>query len=172
MGYPKSTVSLGSESGHKDGAASAAGSAQESEEAAEQPGGQRSGDNKRHRLDMKKEPTLHADLRAVDELFANFKCKHIYLDLGTAIGVQILKLYQPQLYPKATALEAFDEDFGTGPRCNVCTFGFEPNPEHSERLDTVQSKLRAHGIGVHIFKKAAYTSYTKLQFATGRKDKK
>ena len=116
MGYPKSAVSLGSESGRKDGAA-AAGAAQESEESAEQPGGQRSGDNKRHRLDMKKEPTLHADLRAVDELFANFKCKHIYLDLGTAIGVQIRKLYQPQLYPKATALEAFDEDFGTGPRC-------------------------------------------------------
>ena len=226
MGYPKSAVSLGSESGHKDGTA-AAGSAQESEESAEQPGGQRSGDNKRHRLDMKKEPTLHADLRAVDELFANFKCKHVYLDLGTAIGVQIRKLYQPQLYPKATALEAFDEDFGTGPRCtphalarpnrprtligpasplrrpsatpprrltarpaplvrqptppphtpcscpslfrcNVCTFGFEPNPEHSERLDKVQAKLRAHGVGVHIFKKAAYTSYTRLQFATGK----
>ena len=178
MGYPKSAVSLGSEPGHKDvaatadataDAAAALGSKQESEESAEHPGGvQRSGDNKRHRLDMKKEPTLHADLRAVDELFANFECKHIYLDLGTAIGVQIRKLYQPQLYPKATALEAFDEDFGTGPRCNVCTFGFEPNPEHSARLDTVQAKLRAHGVGVHIFKKAAYTSYTRLQFATGK----
>lgn len=53
-------------------------------------------------------------------------------------------------------------------RCNVCTFGFEPNPEHSERLDKVQAKLRAHGVGVHIFKKAAYTSYTRLQFATGK----
>jgi hypothetical protein len=172
MGYPKSAVGLGSEPGHKDAAAAAdadVGSKQESEESADHPGGvQRSGDNKRHRLDMKKEPTLHADLRAVDELFANYKCKHIYLDLGTAIGVQIRKLYQPQLYPKATALEAFDEDFGTGPRCNVCTFGFEPNPEHSARLDTVQAKLRAHGVGVHIFKKAAYTSYTRLQFATGK----
>ena len=170
MGYPKSSKGqVGSEAGHKDGAAGgAAGSKEESEESAEHQAVQRSGDNKRHRLDMKKEPTLHADLRAVDELFANFTCKHIYLDLGTAIGVQIRKLYQPQLYPKATALEAFDEDFGTGPRCNVCTFGFEPNPEHSERLDTVQAKLRAHGVGVHIFKKAAYTSYTRLQFATGK----
>ena len=126
----------------------------------------------RHRFDKRQEPSLQTDLRAVDELFANFDCKHVYLDIGTDIGVQIRKLYQPKLYPHATAQAAFEEDFGRGSRCNVCTFGFEPNPEHSERLDTVQSKLRAHGIGVHIFKKAAYTSYTKLQFATGRKDKK
>ena len=32
----------------------------------------------------------------------------------------------------------------------------------------MQAKLRAHGVGVHIFKKAAYTSYTRLQFATGK----
>ena len=151
MGYPKSAVSLGSEPGHKDVAATAdatadaaavLGSKQESEESAEHPGGvQRSGDNKRHRLDMKKEPTLHADLRAVDELFANFKCKHVYLDLGTAIGVQIRKLYQPQLYPKATALEAFDEDFGTGPRCNSHPLASPRTPRRTRPLSGPASPL-------------------------------
>ena len=160
MGYPKPALSLGSEPGHKDvvattnataDTAAAVGSNQESEESAEHPGEvQRSGDNKRHRLDMKKEPTLHADLRAVDELFANYKCKHIYLDLGTAIGVQIRKLYQPQLYPKATALEAFDEDFGTGPRCNSHPLAPPRTPSHTSPHSTPDwPRLSAAGTLYH-----------------------
>ena len=34
----------------------------------------------------------------MDELFSSFTCKHVYLDVGTNLGVQIRKLYEPSLY--------------------------------------------------------------------------
>ena len=39
-------------------------------------------------------------------------CYHVYLDMGTNQGVQIRKLYQPQLFPNATVLPLFDKYFG------------------------------------------------------------
>ena len=66
------------------------------------------------------------DIRA---LFADGVCKHLYLDVGTNIGVQIRKLYQPELYPNASSLRLFTDVFGSSShRCNVCTIGFEYAP--------------------------------------------
>ena len=39
-------------------------------------------------------------------------CYHVYLDVGSNIGVQVRKLYQPQYYPGAAALNVFKEAFG------------------------------------------------------------
>ena len=39
-------------------------------------------------------------------------CYHVYLDMGTNLGVQIRKLYQPHLFPNATVLPVFDKYFG------------------------------------------------------------
>ena len=39
-------------------------------------------------------------------------CRHVYLDVGSNIGVQVRKLYQPELYPGAGILPVFKEAFG------------------------------------------------------------
>ena len=39
-------------------------------------------------------------------------CYHVYLDMGTNVGIQIRKLYQPHLFPKAGVLPLFDKYFG------------------------------------------------------------
>lgn len=95
------------------------------------------------------------DDQIIDNLISRHQCSHVYLDVGTNIGVQIRKVYQPELYPKALVLRSFSEAFGPTPRCQVCTFGFEPNPRHSARLEMVQQRLTSAGVGVHIFHAAA-----------------
>ena len=39
-------------------------------------------------------------------------CYHVYLDVGSNIGVQVRKLFQPKEYPNAPALEVFKKSFG------------------------------------------------------------
>ena len=67
---------------------------------------------------------LRSDLMAnfVYVLFSNFspsshsnildRCYHVYLDVGSNIGVQVRKLYQPKYYPRAGVLKVFQEAFG------------------------------------------------------------
>jgi hypothetical protein len=107
-----------------------------------------------------------AEDREVHELFNRFECEHVYMDMGTNIGVQIRKVYEPRKCPGAAALPLFDKYFGPGSRCNVCTIGFEPNPSHTERLITLQRRYRAAGAGVLIFRGAAGTQTGVLQFGT------
>ncbi len=57
----------------------------------------------------------------------------IYLDVGSNIGVQIRKLYNPELFPGASVLDIFDEYFGSV-RTNTCAVGFEPNIAHTPYL--------------------------------------
>ena len=64
-------------------------------------------------------------------------CYHVYLDIGSNIGVQVRKLYQPELYPGAEISNVFNEHFGdTSVRnsSDICAVGFEPNPDHTKRL--------------------------------------
>ena len=56
-------------------------------------------------------------------------CRHIYLDVGSNIGVQIRKLFEPHRYPNAKVLEVFRKYFGSDTdarRREVCAVGFEP----------------------------------------------
>ena len=89
-------------------------------------------------------------------LFANGYCSRgVYLDVGTNVGVQIRKLYEPQKYAGAGVLTTFDSVLGPAPRCGVCSIGFEPNPRHGQRLNEVERRLNAAGVGVVIFRAAA-----------------
>mmetsp|Transcript_12325 Transcript_12325/g.25042 ORF Transcript_12325/g.25042 Transcript_12325/m.25042 type:complete len:349 (-) Transcript_12325:1528-2574(-) len=62
-------------------------------------------------------------------------CHHIYLDLGSNIGIHSRLLYQPHLYPHALKSKfLFDQQFGPHRHNNdLCVFAFEPNPIHRER---------------------------------------
>ena len=68
--------------------------------------------------------------------------------MGTNIGVQIRKLFEPHKYPNASVLPVFEQLFGPAPRCGVCAIGIEPNPRHAARLHRLQRDLRAQGAPV------------------------
>ena len=114
----------------------------------------------RAKVRVQKKMAFHA---AVDELFRSYRCQSVYLDVGTNIGVQIRKLYEPEKYPNAPALRIFDDVFGIN-RCGVCTVGVEPNPHHAVRLADLQRRYRAVGIPVLVLHAAASDaeSVTKL----------
>ena len=108
-------------------------------------------------------------------------CYHVYLDMGTNTGIQVVctcmmftdrfnfiliqirKLYQPHLFPKAEVLPVFDRFFGppadrfSSPlslsksclvfqiRKTVCAVGWEPNWEHTATLDRLQKGFNVCG---------------------------
>ena len=39
-------------------------------------------------------------------------CYHVYLDVGSNVGVQVRKLFQPEDYPRAKVLPVFEDFFG------------------------------------------------------------
>ena len=95
----------------------------------------------------------------VDELDTWFDtCRHVYLDFGTNIGVQIRKVYEPEKYPQAPSLPLFDKWFGSAEQRRapgaVCSLGFEPNPDHADRLNALERCYNAMGWKVKILRHA------------------
>jgi hypothetical protein len=83
-------------------------------------------------------------------------CRYIYFDVGSNIGVQVRKLFQPELYPGAKILPHFEQYFGSPEfrRRNdsgVCAIGFEANPSHSKRLKRLEKCYQEMGWRVHFF---------------------
>ena len=61
----------------------------------------------------------------------------MYLDIGSNVGVQVRKLYEPELYPGSSVFKIFDNAFGAPNERNysdICTIGIEANPDHTKRL--------------------------------------
>eukprot|EP01103_Thecamoeba_quadrilineata_P008395 TRINITY_DN18140_c0_g1_i1.p1 TRINITY_DN18140_c0_g1~~TRINITY_DN18140_c0_g1_i1.p1 ORF type:complete len:284 (-),score=25.20 TRINITY_DN18140_c0_g1_i1:138-989(-) len=84
-------------------------------------------------------------------------CSMIYLDLGTNIGIQIRKVYEPELYINSLILPYFDTFFGRDleVRRAVCSFGFEPNPGHTPYLKYTEESYKKLGYNVKIFTETA-----------------
>jgi len=98
-----------------------------------------------------KNSTLHqlrevhkSQMKTLSALISLNLCDHMYFDLGSNLGVQIRKLYQPEGYPRAPILPFFDAYFGTDShsRKHVCSVGFEPNHVHTDRLINLQQRYR------------------------------
>eukprot|EP00798_Chlamydomonas_sp_ICE-L_P004461 gene4461-14614_t len=93
-------------------------------------------------------------------------CRHVYIDMGTNIGHNIRKVYQPELYKRigrnAITEELFSRNFGDERR-SVCSFGFEANPIHEPRLKRLETACQKFGYRVHIFTSTAvYDQYTNV----------
>jgi hypothetical protein len=90
-------------------------------------------------------------------------CTMFYLDMGTNIGVQIRKLYQPEHYPDAPVLPIFDKYFQAGPerRANprLCAIGFELNPSHTQRLKTLETDYNKCGFKTKIYTETAVATH-------------
>ena len=69
-------------------------------------------------------------------------CYHIYLDVGSNIGVQVRKLFEPERYHGAPVHEIFTSQFGSPAKRRMslnggnylCAVGFEPNSHHTKYL--------------------------------------
>ncbi|CAF1505674.1 unnamed protein product [Adineta steineri] len=85
-------------------------------------------------------------------------CRYVYIDMGTNIGIQIRKLYEPHLYPDALILQHFKNIFGNNSN-EVCSVGFEANPSHDSYLTEFEKYCLARNWRVKIFKSTA-VSYT------------
>lgn len=103
-------------------------------------------------------------------------CENIYLDVGTNIGVQIRKLFEPEKYPDAKILDGFERIFGPAQQRpgKVCALGMEPNPHQQARLQALQAAYSTRGFRVHVYPYAAWKEETTMHFellnATGHEE--
>ena len=100
---------------------------------------------------------LDAVIGSINELDG---CFHIYLDVGSNVGIQVRKLFEPELYPDAPILPVFESYFGPiltdGQRENtVCAIGFEPNVHHTKALKDVEQAHKACGWRSHFYTETA-----------------
>mmetsp|Transcript_46795 Transcript_46795/g.135379 ORF Transcript_46795/g.135379 Transcript_46795/m.135379 type:complete len:320 (-) Transcript_46795:106-1065(-) len=76
-------------------------------------------------------------------------CTKIYLDMGSNMGVQVRKLFEPEHYPGAEVLPIFDRFFGLpaerrrpSNESGLCAVGFEASPEWAGRLQRVEKAYK------------------------------
>jgi FkbM family methyltransferase len=87
---------------------------------------------------------------------APIQCKKLYLDVGSNVGVQIRKLFEPAKFPNAPVLPIFDQYFGPhSQRQHVCAVGFEPNPAHQTGLQQMARTYSSHGWPTVVYPHAA-----------------
>jgi hypothetical protein len=89
------------------------------------------------------------------------ECRLVYLDVGSNIGVQVRKLYEPTRYPNAEVLPIFDQYFGRhrNQEKHLCAIGFELNSAHTGRLHALETHYRDHcNYSVRFFTETAATT--------------
>lgn len=100
-------------------------------------------------------------IKEARRLLQSGRCNHVYLDLGSNVGMQIRKFLQPLSYPLSKVWPPiFDVHFGkydikTNNRSDVCVFGFEPNPVHNNVLKKTEMYYQHNGFSVVIFRETA-----------------
>ena len=95
-------------------------------------------------------------------------CYHVYLDIGSNIGVQVRKLYEPEKYPNASIHSIFNSQLGTiekrrkaisEQRKVVCAVGFEPNSHHTKYLKEIESSYNKCGWRVTFLTETAVSDH-------------
>ena len=94
-------------------------------------------------------------------------CYHVYLDVGSNIGIQIRKLFEPEKYPDAYVHSIFNSSFGTIEDRRdsskngrvVCAVGFEPNSHHTQYLKEVESAYNKCGWRVKMITETAASDH-------------
>ena len=106
------------------------------------------------------------DDRAIDKVADG--CLHVFLDVGSNIGVHTRFLYEPHLYPKAKAsAEIFDRAFGPPTKRDnrdICVFAFEPNPAHKKRFEMLENAYNDAGFRFKALNVAAGISNGHMTF--------
>ena len=103
------------------------------------------------------DPNYEAKFQSIMSKVKSGACQHLYMDLGSNIGIQIRKLYQPEYYRKAPILRYYMRTFGFD-RKSVCSIGFEGNPAHTNPLNIVQKGYNDAGYHCTIFTETAVST--------------
>jgi hypothetical protein len=74
-------------------------------------------------------------------------CYHVFLDVGSNIGVHVRFLMESQHYPKSKgAVKIFEDLFGSErDNRDFCIFSFEPNPVHRRRHTGLRDAYKSMG---------------------------
>lgn len=95
-------------------------------------------------------------------------CFHVYLGVGSNIGVQVRILFEQDKYPNAAINPIFNLKFGhINERHNleknegkvICAVGFEPNGKHTEYIKSVENAYRKCGWRAHFMTETTFWSY-------------
>ena len=93
-------------------------------------------------------------------------CYHVYLDVGSNVGIQIRKLFEPSKYSDAAVHPIYDLNFGTfenrqrdGNDYKVCAVGFEPNFQHTSDLKNLEKIYNDCGWKVKIYTETAVSDH-------------
>ena len=82
-------------------------------------------------------------------------CQHVYLDLGSNVGIQVRKLFEPELFPDAAgdSIAVFNRFFGSAAerRKSTCAIGLEMNPTHTLRLKALEAAYAQQGWRTRFF---------------------
>jgi hypothetical protein len=83
-----------------------------------------------------------------DPGFTCFKgCSHVFLDLGSNIGMHSRFLFEPWMYPNSSySRKVFTKFIPHDDRNKTCVVGFEPNPVHKPRLTALSKYYKAMGM--------------------------
>ena len=78
-------------------------------------------------------------------------CYHVFLDVGSNIGIHGRFLYEPHQYPESkSSVAAFAREFGTDrDNRDFCVFAFEPNPQFETRHLELSRAYSAMGWRYH-----------------------
>ena len=114
------------------------------------------------------------------------KCTDVYLDIGSNIGVQIKKLFEPEKYNYTKlnkkkkvilnkVLNLYTDAFGLPRKRNkkfsgLCALGFEPNPKHQAILKKLEISYSTKGWKVHFFPYAVTNKNTFLTFYSNQRN--
>lgn len=94
-------------------------------------------------------------------------CKNVYLDIGSNLGVQVRKLFQPAQHTPnklETHLRAAFGPPNSPARKAVCAVGFEPNPAHWEKLKNIATAYGQRGWRSFFVTAGAWDRETELRF--------
>jgi len=112
--------------------------------------------------------------KAKEEVSANplDGCTHVYIDIGSSKGLQIQKIFQPQLFQGDSALPIFQRYFGPSEKRkpgHICAVGFYPKEivdQPEGPLQALINNYSACGIKVLIKDDMQVAKFTKEVVAT------
>ena len=95
-------------------------------------------------------------------------CYHVYLDVGSNIGVQIRKLFEPEKLANSKVHPIFDANFGNIQERRlagfqktrvVCAVGIEPNSHHTKYLKRIEKGYNKCGWRVNLMTETAVSDH-------------
>ena len=88
-------------------------------------------------------------------------CRHVYLDMGTNVGNQIRKIFEPNKFPGSPVFSIFNQYFGSPDMRNlneICAVGFEPNPLHTSEIEKLEKAYKTCGWKVLVHKETGVST--------------